>query len=146
MALSDDVFTIFSAKIETSDGAPVVTVPERELMIGELEEDEIYRVAILPQTRQSEPTDTDTTASDTGATASRHHQRDESASPVNEGDTLDVEIEDVGDQGDGIARIGPGYIIFVPTTDVGDRVTIRITDARENFAFSEVIEHEPVSD
>lgn len=65
--------------------------------------------------------------------------------PVEEGETLDVEVEDLGDKGDGIARIGPGYVVFIPDTDVGDRVTVEITQARENFAFAEVVTEEPVS-
>lgn len=138
MDRSVDVFTVFSAEIESRNGTAVITVPDRELELGELEMDETYRVAIYPQPTPSASSET---------TPVREPSRaEESPPPVEEEATLDVEIEDVGDQGDGIARIGPGYIVFVPDTDIGDRVTIRITDARENFAFADVIEHEPISD
>lgn len=140
MPLSDDLFTVFSAEIQFRDGVPVIEVPERELDVGSLASGEAYRVAVLPQ-RGSD-------ASDDGAsepTSGRTRSRGDSQPPVETGETLDVEIEDVGDQGDGIARIGPGYIVFVPETEVGDRVRIEISQARDNFAFAEVLEHEPVS-
>lgn len=59
---------------------------------------------------------------------------------VEEGNVLDVEIEDIGDQGDGLARVGPGYVVIVPDTQVGDRVTVEITEARENVAFADMVE------
>jgi predicted RNA-binding protein with TRAM domain len=61
---------------------------------------------------------------------------------VSEGEVLEVDIEDMGRQGDGIARIGPGYVVFVSDTNVGDRVRVRITSTRENFAFAEPVTSE----
>ena len=49
-------------------------------------------------------------------------------------------IEILGDAGDGIARVEHGYVIIVPNTDVGERVRIEITDARENVGFANVVE------
>lgn len=140
MPLSDELFTVFSAEIRFRDGVPVIEVPDRELEIGNLETGSTYRVAVLSQaaTDGSE-------GGSAGAASGDEDPRTESQPPVETGETLDVEIEDVGDQGDGIARIGPGYIVFVPETEVGDRVRIEITQARDNFAFAEVLEHEPVS-
>jgi predicted RNA-binding protein with TRAM domain len=45
----------------------------------------------------------------------------------------------MGDQGDGIARVDRGYVVIVPDAGVGDRVTVRIKEARENVAFAEVV-------
>lgn len=132
MPVSDDLYALFSAEIEFKNRTPVVEIPESELSVGELEEGETYRIAVH---RQVEDEDND--ESDSGSRGQR--PRTDSEPPVDEGDTLDVEIEDVGDKGDGIARIGPGYIVFVPETQVGDRVTIRITEARDSFAFAEVV-------
>jgi predicted RNA-binding protein with TRAM domain len=64
---------------------------------------------------------------------------------VSVGDRLDVEIEDVGEQGDGIARVERGYVVFVPDASLGDRVTIEITRTQENFGFAEVVNPEPVT-
>lgn len=60
--------------------------------------------------------------------------------PVTEGETIELQIEDVGDQGDGLARVGPGYVVFVPDTEVGQQPLVRVTTVRENFAFAEVVE------
>ena len=50
-----------------------------------------------------------------------------------------MEIDSLGDQGDGIGRVGPGYVLIVPETDVGERVSVRITETRDNVAFAEVV-------
>ncbi len=62
-----------------------------------------------------------------------------SSSPINEGDEYDVKIEDLGRDGDGIARI-EGFVVFVSGAKVGDEVKIRITSTRRNFAFADVVE------
>jgi predicted RNA-binding protein with TRAM domain len=59
---------------------------------------------------------------------------------VSEGETRRLEIEDVGDQGDGLARVGPGYVVFVSDADIGDEPLVRITTVRENVAFADVVE------
>jgi len=59
--------------------------------------------------------------------------------PVEEGETYDVSIEDIGKEGDGIARI-KGYVIFVPGTKKGDKVKIRIKAVRGRVSFAEVVE------
>lgn len=65
--------------------------------------------------------------------------RERQEAPAEEGETREVEIEDLGDQGDGIARIDSGYVVFVPNTTLHERVTVEITDARDTMAFGEVI-------
>lgn len=134
MDVSDGVYTIFTAEIE-SVRTPVISVPQQELRVGELETGERYRIAVLPPLNQPE-------SSRVSGGPQNYSQRSEGP-PVEVGETVDVEIEDMGDQGDGLARIGPGYVIFVPETRVGDQVTIEIKEARENFAFGEVNEREP---
>jgi len=61
------------------------------------------------------------------------------SSPVNEGEEYDVKIEDMGRDGDGIAKI-EGFIVFVNGAKKGDEVKIRITSIRRNFAFADVVE------
>jgi len=58
--------------------------------------------------------------------------------PIENDETYDVEIEKLGWDGDGIARIS-GYVVFVPGTEVGDRVKIRINNLKSNFAFADVV-------
>jgi len=59
--------------------------------------------------------------------------------PVREGDELDVEIVDVGDEGDGVAKV-EGFTVFVPDAKEGDRVRVRITDLKPRYAFAERVE------
>ena len=53
--------------------------------------------------------------------------------PVEVGKEYDVEIEDIARQGDGITRV-EGFVIFVPDTKLGDRVTIVIDRVMRRFA------------
>ena len=61
------------------------------------------------------------------------------SAPVNEGEEYDVKIEDMGRDGDGIAKI-EGFIVFVSGAKKDDEVKIRINSVRRNFAFAEVVE------
>ncbi len=58
--------------------------------------------------------------------------------PVEEGETYEVKIEDIGKEGDGVAKIDD-FVIFVPETDVGDEVEIEITRVLRTLAFGEVV-------
>lgn len=58
--------------------------------------------------------------------------------PLSVGDTYDVSIEDVGREGDGIARI-EGFVVFVPNTKKGDNVKVRISKVSRRVGFGEVI-------
>lgn len=60
------------------------------------------------------------------------------STPINIGETYDVKIEDVGREGDGIARI-EGFVVFVPNTKKGDSVKIRVTKVSRRVAFAEVV-------
>ncbi len=59
-------------------------------------------------------------------------------SPVNVGDVYDVKIEDVGREGDGIARV-EGFVVFVPNTKKGDNVRVRISKVSRRVGFGEVV-------
>jgi len=61
--------------------------------------------------------------------------------PLNVGDTYDVSVEDVGREGDGIARV-EGFVVFVPNTKKGDNVKIRISKVSRRVGFGEVITEE----
>lgn len=155
MHLPENLSALFSAEIEERDGTPVVVLPEREVEAGTLAVGDTYRVAIVSDARTGEATTREQRSQvnirEQASEASPREDASEgwrtpgpTAPPVAEGDRREVEIEDVGDQGDGIARVGPGYIVFVPGSGVGDRLTVEITRAEENFAFGAVVEDEPV--
>ena len=60
------------------------------------------------------------------------------SSPIDIGKTYDVKIEDIGREGDGIARI-EGFVVFVPKTKKGDRVKIRVTKVSGRVGFADVV-------
>jgi hypothetical protein len=55
MKISEELECLFSAAIEEQDGSYVIDVPERELQLGDLQEGETYRVALVSSPTQSEP-------------------------------------------------------------------------------------------
>ena len=57
--------------------------------------------------------------------------------PVKEGEVYEVTIEGVGGKGDGIAKV-KGFVLFVPGTQKGDFVKIRVTKVLRNMGFAEV--------
>jgi 23S rRNA (uridine2552-2'-O)-methyltransferase len=59
--------------------------------------------------------------------------------PVAAGDERTVEITDTGTEGDGIAKI-EGYTVFVPDSEVGEQVRVRIEDLKPRFGFAERID------
>ena len=64
---------------------------------------------------------------------------DDSTAPIDEGDEYVVEITDLGEEGDGIARID-GFVIFVPDGELGERVAIRIDDVDDSFATASIVD------
>ncbi len=59
--------------------------------------------------------------------------------PVTAGEVLEVKINDVGDKGDGIAKID-GFVIFVKNAVKGQRVKIKVEKVLESVAFAKLIE------
>jgi predicted RNA-binding protein with TRAM domain len=146
MISPDRLLCLFSAQVEEREDSYVLEVPKSEIDHGAVHPGEVYRVGLVPAPARSSVTDSaDGGTPESGSNASAVSASSPSRTagvdepPVEEGEVRPVEIEDLGDQGDGLARIGPGYVVFVPDTDVGDRVRVRITDVRENFAFAEVV-------
>jgi predicted RNA-binding protein with TRAM domain len=64
--------------------------------------------------------------------------RSDTPKPVKVGDEREVTIENVASKGDGIAKI-EGFVIFVPGTNVGDKVKIKITELRRTCAIGEKV-------
>jgi len=131
MDIFDQLHCLFSATVEERDGSYVIEVPEQEIRLDGVQDDETYRVAVLrsPVTNDSDNIDTDP-----------HPEQSPQTPPVEEGEQRTVEIESLGDQGDGIARVERGFVVIIPDTEQGERVTVKITDVSENVAFAEVVE------
>ncbi|RBI58653.1 deoxyribonuclease [halophilic archaeon] len=140
MEIDDKLLCLFSADIDERNGNYTITIPEREVEKGAVDDDGVYRVAVLRSTTPVDRSDQDTREAQPAS-------NDEPGPPVDVGDRRVVEIEDIGEQGDGIARVERGYVIIVPETEQGDQATVEITEVRSNVAFSEVVERnveEPV--
>jgi 23S rRNA (uridine2552-2'-O)-methyltransferase len=54
------------------------------------------------------------------------------------GDELEVEIVDVGSEGDGVAKVD-GYTLFVSGVAEGDVVTVRVEDVKPRFGFADPV-------
>ena len=138
MDISETLQTLYTATVEEDDGTYQIPVPDREIATGTLSEGETYRVALIStSTSDTEATDT-TEVTQSADHAAQQHEYD--GPPVEEGEQRDVEIENLGDQGDGIAKVEHGYVVIVPETSVGDRVTVEMQQVRENVAFADVVD------
>ena len=143
MEISDDLLCLFTAQVSAEDDSYHIEIPDREIESGTIDTTETYRVAMLPA-----GSDTISDSSTDQPAESAPEPEGDQQPPVDVGETRDVEIDSIGDQGDGIARIDRGYVVIVPDTEVGDRATVRIETAKENVAFAEVVErhHSPQHD
>ena len=130
MEISDKLLCLFSADVRREDDRYVIEVPRREVETGSIDADETYRVALISR-EPVEETAEEATAPST-----------EPQPPVEVGELRYVEIEDIGKQGDGIARVERGYVIIVPGAEIGDRVKIEVTEVKSNFAVGEIIEED----
>lgn len=126
----DDLLCLFSAKVEETNDGYSIEVPADQVGTGLVSKGEYYRIGLYPAHEQM-----DSPGSEEPSELQTGH-----SPPVTVGGELKVEIEDIGDQGDGIARIGSGYVIFIPDAEIGDRVTIEITKARDTFAIGQVVD------
>ncbi len=130
MEISDKLLCLFSAEVTIEDDSYVVEVPRREVETGSIDAGDTYRVALIA----SEEADGENESTESSGTPS------EPQPPVEVGETRYVEIEDLGKQGDGIARVERGYVIIVPGAEVGEQVKIEVTEVKSNFAVGEIIE------
>jgi len=138
MEIPEQLACLYTAELTETEEGYTLSVPAREIEQGSIDPEETFRIAVL-----ADSDGTTETAETAGTTAT--HQSDEPTPsqpepPVSEGETRVVEIEDVGDQGDGITRVERGYVVIVPETDEGETVEIRIETVQPNVAFGTVID------
>ena len=134
MEISDELLCLFSAEVRESGDDYVLAVPRREVETGSVDPGETYRVALISRTGEggagSSGADEGAATGDAGGPQP----------PVEPGEMRYVEIEDIGKQGDGIARVERGYVIIVPGGEVGERVKVEVTEVKSNFAVGEIVE------
>ncbi len=150
--ISDSLRLLFEAPVETDGDRYVISVPSELIEDDRLDLEDAYRVALLSRVTESpaeradvpkpEPATSDTNVeSDSGGGAESPNR---SAGrfkrpPVEEGEVRSVTIDTLGDQGDGIARVGPGFIVIVPGTQPGDQLDVEITNVTDTVAFADPV-------
>ncbi|QKG94211.1 TRAM domain-containing protein (plasmid) [Halorubrum salinarum] len=135
MEISEELQTLYSATVEERDGEYYLSVPAREIETGSLEVEESVRVALLS------PASSTTTLGDAASSPEPPTEPAEpTGPPVSVGETREVDIESIGDQGDGIAKVDRGYVVIVPDTDLGETVTVEIEQVQDNVAFATVVD------
>ncbi|EFW90781.1 hypothetical protein ZOD2009_16583 [Haladaptatus paucihalophilus DX253] len=142
MEISDKLLCLFSADVTLKGDEYVVSVPRREIDTGSVEPGETYRVALISRETEEESDDEQTATTTTQSSANTGSVSSEPQPPVEAGEIRYVEVEDIGKQGDGIARVERGYVIIVPGAEIGERVKVEITEVKSNFAVGEIIEEE----
>ncbi|WP_146418075.1 TRAM domain-containing protein [Haloarcula hispanica] len=169
MATDSDLHCLFTASVEEQNDSYVVEIPKQEVELGTLAPETLYRIALFqsaasaptPQSQshsspeprsnsQSEPepqsnsqSKSETQSDSRSDGRSREPEFAPSSPPVAESETRVVEIENIGDKGDGVARIDGGYVVIVSDADVGERLRVEMDQVRENVAFAEVVERLP---
>ncbi len=66
----------------------------------------------------------------------RNYGRYDSPKPVAVGDEMDVTIESVGGQGDGIAKVS-SFVIFVNGANKGENCRIKVNEVKRTYAIAE---------
>jgi predicted RNA-binding protein with TRAM domain len=135
MHISEELTCLFTAEVEEHDQSYVLEVPKQEVDVGYVDPAEDYQIALVG-TAENPSQSAPSQSSDT------HDQQPETDQPpVSKGENRVVEISELGDQGDGLARVERGFVVIVPETKKGQRVRIKIETVRETVAFAHVLEH-----
>ncbi|WP_247728300.1 TRAM domain-containing protein [Halovivax limisalsi] len=132
MEISDKLLCLFSTDVSEEEDRYVLEVPKHEVETGDVDPGTVYRVALIERSSADGGSE--------GSTDVSRSRPNEPQPPVDVGETRYVEIEDIGKQGDGIARVERGYVIIVPGAEVGERVKIEVSEVKSNFAVGEIIE------
>jgi predicted RNA-binding protein with TRAM domain len=137
--IPESLQSLFTSQIEEHNGRYLLEIPKGEIENGAINPSEPHRVAILNQDTISSPQQNDT--EQRGQETDTEQAKQGDSPPVEEGEHRTVTIDNVGEQGDGIARVERGYVVIVPEAKPDDTVEIEIENVRENVAFADVIEH-----
>jgi len=109
---------------------------ESEETVEEPEPEPEEEVVETEDVVEEETTETDETETESESGSDEDEGFDK---PVSEGDIVEVEIDDLGSKGDGIARV-EGFVVFVPGAEVGETYDVEVTSVGNKFAFAEITE------
>jgi predicted RNA-binding protein with TRAM domain len=119
--------TLFTQTIERRGDRYVLEIPAEEVSKGTVTPETVYRVALLPASSPATAADEPLVEQD---------EPTASSPPVTEGEHRTVTIEDLGAEGDGIAKVERGYVVIVPGGTPGEEVTVEITRVTQTVAFA----------
>ncbi|PSQ45310.1 hypothetical protein BRD17_01820 [Halobacteriales archaeon SW_7_68_16] len=148
--ISDSLRLLFETSLEKEGDRYVVSIPRELVESDGLSTDDRYRIALLSGAESGDTAATDTSESTASRSATRRPERSRGRSPrqqeppVEVGDVRTVEIDTLGDQGDGIAKVERGFIVIVPGTSPGDEVEVEITEVKDTVAFAQPADGHPV--
>ena len=120
---------VISGTVTERNGEYVIELPPSEIELDGIRTGETYRVAIH---EHGEPN------GDQQKAAPQRTSRPPEP-PVQAGDIVDVTVEAVGDEGDGIAKVDRGYVLIVPGGRPGDELSVRVERVHENVGFASVV-------
>ena len=63
----------------------------------------------------------------------------DTTAPVEPGEEYTVEIEEIGEEGDGVAYVEE-FVVLVPDSNLGEQALIEIREVEESFATAELVE------
>lgn len=139
--IPDTLQSLFTATVEEDEDRYYIEIPKSEIEHDVAKPGKTYRIAVLPGGRQTKVVDEAPERTEPSFT---EEQSGLPEPPVNEGEVRSVEIESVGDQGDGIAKVERGYVVIVPGAKPGDEPTVEIEQVKENVAFARLVDEPPV--
>ena len=147
-SIPTELQALFTGNIakDTESGEYHLSIPEAEVEQGSLDTDEPYKVAVLDPTdetpSEATPTSSETqqhnspNASRSASSPHRSQSQNGSEPPISEGETVtDVTIESLGEEGDGVATVGDGFVLIIEDVDVGDTVDVHIDTVLSTVAF-----------
>lgn len=140
--IPESLKSVFTGTVEEQMGEYVVRIPSSQIQHDAITPGHTYRIAISDVPSSDDGRGESVDAARPSSSGTRHTGTSGRGPPVEEGDVLDVTIETVGDQGDGIAKVDRGFVIIVPGAQPGDEPTVRIETVHENMAFAEIIERD----
>ena len=137
MPIDDSLISMFHSTLRTgsSRDETLVEVPDSEVKTGPLVEGETYRVAVLGPV---EDTNNENLSGEASGSISNEDLSTDSKYPVAEGERVEVVIEDIGDEGDGIAKVD-GYAVIVPGADLNEELLVEINHTSSTHAFASVV-------
>jgi predicted RNA-binding protein with TRAM domain len=139
-SIPDSLRSLFSGEIEERDGEYVVRLPASEVENGTLSTGSTYRVGVFDGASGTTTTEAEPAPSTDRSRSTKPARGSTPPSPpVEEGERRIVEVESLGDQGDGIAKVERGYVLIVPGAEPGDNVEVEIEEVRQNVAFTRVV-------